>query len=63
MGACTRAARRRAKCVVPAECDTDHYQRWFAGQRDAAAACARVATLAPLGRRLTTPDGLASSIL
>ncbi|MBX3734840.1 MAG: SDR family oxidoreductase [Verrucomicrobiae bacterium] len=53
----------RVNCVVPAECDTDQYQRWFTGQPDPAAARARVEALVPLGRRLTTPEEVASAIL
>lgn len=53
----------RVNAVVPAECDTDQYQRWFASQSDPALARSRVEALVPLGRRLTTPEELASAIV
>jgi L-fucose dehydrogenase len=53
----------RVNTVVPAECDTDQYQRWFAAQPDPALARARVEALIPLGRRLTTPEELATAIV
>ncbi len=53
----------RVNTVVPAECDTDQYRRWFAAQPDSAQARARVEQLVPLGRRLSTPGELADAIL
>lgn len=53
----------RVNCVVPAECDTDQYRRWFGSQPDPALARSRVESLIPLGRRLTTADEMASAIL
>jgi len=53
----------RVNCVIPAECDTDQYRRWFASQPDPARARARVEALVPFGRRLTTADEMASAIL
>ena len=53
----------RVNAVVPAECDSDQYQRWFSSQPDPAAARARVEALIPLGHRLTTVDELASAIV
>lgn len=53
----------RVNCVVPAECDTDQYQRWFATQKDPAAARAAIGRLVPLGRRLTTPEEIADTIV
>jgi NAD(P)-dependent dehydrogenase (short-subunit alcohol dehydrogenase family) len=53
----------RANCVVPAECDTPLYQRWFNGQSDPAAARAAIEHLVPLGHRLTTPAEVAAAIL
>jgi L-fucose dehydrogenase len=49
--------------VVPAECDSDQYQRWFNTQPDPAAARARVAALVPLGTRLTRPEEVADAIV
>jgi L-fucose dehydrogenase len=53
----------RVNCVVPAECDTDQYQRWFATQKDPAAARAGIERLIPFGRRLTRPDEVADTIV
>jgi L-fucose dehydrogenase len=53
----------RVNCVVPAECDTDQYQRWFASQPDPVAARAGVERLVPLGRRLTRPEEVADAIV
>jgi NAD(P)-dependent dehydrogenase (short-subunit alcohol dehydrogenase family) len=53
----------RVNAVVPAECDTDQYQRWFASQPDPEAARAKVARLVPLEQRLTRPDEMASAIV
>lgn len=53
----------RVNAVVPAECDTDQYRRWFASQPNPALARERVEALVPLGRRLTTPEELASAIV
>lgn len=53
----------RVNAVVPAECDTDQYQRWFAAQPDPALARTRVEALVPLGRRLTTVEELAAAIV
>lgn len=52
----------RVNAVVPAECDTDQYRRWFASQPDPDAARARVEALVPLGRRLTTAEEMAAAI-
>lgn len=53
----------RVNCVVPAECDSDQYQRWFASQPDPTLARAKVANLVPFEHRLTRPDELADAIL
>lgn len=53
----------RVNAVIPAECDTDQYQAWFAQQADPAAARAKIEALVPLGRRLTTPAELAAAIV
>ena len=53
----------RVNTVVPAECDTDQYQRWFASQANPAEARAAVERLVPLGRRLTRPDEVADMIV
>lgn len=53
----------RVNCVVPAECESDQYQRWFEAQPDPAAARAQVEQLVPLGRRLTRAEELADAIV
>lgn len=53
----------RVNAVIPAECDSDQYQQWFARQPDPALARSRVANLIPLGRRLTTPAEIADAVV
>jgi L-fucose dehydrogenase len=53
----------RVNTVVPAECDTEQYQRWFASRPDPAAARAAVERLVRLGGRLTRPEEVASMIV
>ncbi|HTH49086.1 MAG TPA: SDR family oxidoreductase [Candidatus Limnocylindria bacterium] len=53
----------RVNAVVPAECDTEQYRRWFAAQPDPAATRAEVAGRVPLGHRLTTPAEIADAIV
>jgi L-fucose dehydrogenase len=53
----------RVNCVVPAECDTPLYRRWFDAQPDPARARAEVGQLVPLGGRLTTPEEIAATIV
>jgi NAD(P)-dependent dehydrogenase (short-subunit alcohol dehydrogenase family) len=53
----------RVNCVVPAECESDQYDRWFNSQPDPAAARAQVERLVPLGHRLTKAEELADSIV
>ena len=53
----------RVNCVVPAECDTPMYRDWFEAQPNPLAARAAVEELIPLGRRLTTAEEIAATIL
>lgn len=53
----------RVNCVVPAECDTDQYQRWFESQKDPVAVRSSVERLVPFGRRMTRPEEVADSIV
>lgn len=53
----------RVNCVAPAECDTLQYQTWFQSQPDPAAARSSIEKLVPLGRRLTTPEEIASMVI
>ncbi|HYE33383.1 MAG TPA: SDR family oxidoreductase [Methylomirabilota bacterium] len=52
----------RVNCVVPAECDTPQYQKWFATQPDPTLARQQIEALVPLGHRLTAPSEIASVI-
>jgi L-fucose dehydrogenase len=53
----------RVNAVIPAECDSDQYQRWFEKQPDPQAARASIERLIPLGRRLTRPEEIADAIV
>ena len=53
----------RVNAVIPAECDTLQYQRWFARQPDPVAARAKIEALVPFGQRLTTPAEIADTIV
>jgi len=53
----------RVNCVVPAECLTPQYERWFGSLADPAAARAAVERLVPLGGRMTLPDEVAAAIV
>ncbi len=53
----------RVNAVVPAECDTPQYQRWFQSQPNPQEARAAIEQLVPLGQRMTTPEEVASAIL
>ena len=53
----------RVNAVVPAECDTPSYQRWFESQPDAMQARQLIEKLVPFGARLTTPEEIAAAIL
>ncbi len=49
--------------VVPAECESDQYDRWCGAQPDPVAARRHVEDLVPLGRRLTRADEMADAIV
>ncbi len=53
----------RVNCVVPAECLTPPYQKWFNSLPDPAAAHVTLERLIPLGRRLTAPEEVAAAIV
>lgn len=53
----------RVNAVLPAECDTDQYQKWFASVDDPKATRKAIENLIPLGRRLTTPGEMAAMIV
>jgi NAD(P)-dependent dehydrogenase (short-subunit alcohol dehydrogenase family) len=53
----------RVNAVVPAECDTPSYQRWFESQPNPEQAREAIEKLVPLGARLTAPEEIAAAIL
>jgi L-fucose dehydrogenase len=53
----------RVNAVIPAECDTDQYQRWFASQPDPQAARETIERMVPFGRRLTSPAEIAATLV
>lgn len=53
----------RVNCVVPAECDTPQYQRWFDAQPNPAEVRRSIEKLVPLGQRMTTADEIASAVV
>lgn len=53
----------RVNAVVPAECHTDQYEKWFEQQADPQLAREEVERLVPLGHRLTRPGEIADAIL
>ncbi|MDC0051075.1 SDR family oxidoreductase [Verrucomicrobia bacterium] len=53
----------RVNCVIPAECITPQYQSWFDSLEDPAATRAAIERLVPLGKRMTTPEELAATIV
>ena len=53
----------RVNAVIPAECDTDQYQRWFASQPDPEAARGTIERMVPFGRRLTSPAEIAATLV
>ena len=53
----------RVNCVVPAECDTPQYRRWFQSHPDPVAARSAIEKLVPLGRRLSTPNEIAALVV
>lgn len=53
----------RVNAVVPAECNTPQYQRWFESQPNPRGARATIEKLVPLGRRMTTPEEIAATIV
>ena len=53
----------RVNCVVPAECITPQYQRWFDSLNNPEGTRKAIEDLVPLGRRMTTPEELADMIV
>jgi len=52
----------RVNCVVPAECITPQYQRWFDSLNNPEGTRKAIENLIPLGRRMTSPEELADMI-
>jgi NAD(P)-dependent dehydrogenase (short-subunit alcohol dehydrogenase family) len=53
----------RVNCVIPAECITPQYQRWFDSLNNPDGTRAAIEQLVPLGQRMTTPKELADMIV
>ena len=53
----------RVNCVLPAECITPQYQRWFDSLNNPQGTRAAIEQLIPLGRRMTTPEEMADMIV
>lgn len=53
----------RVNCVIPAEVMTPLYERWVSTRPDPAAALARIRQMIPLGRRLTTAEEIADTVV
>lgn len=53
----------RVNAVLPAECDTDQYQKWLASVDDPQGTRKAIENLVPLGRRMTTPKELAAMVV
>jgi NAD(P)-dependent dehydrogenase (short-subunit alcohol dehydrogenase family) len=53
----------RVNAVVVAECFTPMYEAWLATQPDAVAARRRIEARIPLGKRMTTAEEIASSVV
>jgi L-fucose dehydrogenase len=55
--------RIRVNAVVPAEVETPLYQQWLSHFPDAKQKLAAITAKIPLGRRMTTPAEIASTVL
>ena len=53
----------RVNCVMPAECITPQYQKWFDSLNNPQETRTAIESLVPLGRRMTTPEELADMIV
>lgn len=53
----------RVNCVVPAECESLQYTRWFDSQPDPLAARRSIERLIPLGKRLTAAEEIAAMVV
>ena len=53
----------RVNAVLPAECITPQYQRWFDSLKNPENTRRGIEQMIPLGRRMTTPDEMAAMIV
>jgi L-fucose dehydrogenase len=53
----------RVNCVLPAEVMTPQYARWISTRPDPGAAIAEISRMVPLGRRMTTAEEIASTVV
>lgn len=53
----------RVNAVLPAEVMTPMYERWIQNQPDPAASLKHIAAQIPLGKRMTTPEEIASAVV
>lgn len=53
----------RVNCVVPAEVMTPLYERWLSTRPDPAASLAEINRAIPLGRRMTTAEEIANTVV
>ncbi|HIL15063.1 MAG TPA: SDR family oxidoreductase, partial [Deltaproteobacteria bacterium] len=53
----------RVNCVLPAECLTDQYKRFFQSQANPDAVQKNIGKLVPLEQRLTTPEEIAHTVV
>ena len=53
----------RVNAVIVAECWTAMYETWLSTQSDPAAARARIESRIPLGRRMTTAEEIANTVV
>lgn len=53
----------RVNCVLPAEVMTPQYEKWISTRPDPAAAVKKIENMVPLGRRMTTSEEIASTVV
>jgi len=53
----------RVNAVVPAEVDTPQYKTWIQSQPDAEEKLKKIISRIPLGKRFTTPEEIASTVV
>ena len=53
----------RVNCVIPAECHTDQYEKFFQTRKNPEATRQAIGNLVPLSRRLTKPAEIAQTIV